>query len=169
MSFRVAKKGVARSLVIATYYWNPKYYTPARETFVTVKGPSGWLVTNVYCTGRPSTTLYGSKADVPCVGMIASGCRNETVTYGGKPILLRFELRSVSCGKAHSLIRTYFHDIATQTCREHGTACIFIYRGWWDCSFPIPALRSKALAGCNKNPGGAGASTASLSVYKIKQ
>jgi hypothetical protein len=95
----------------------------------------------------------------------ATACPNETVAIQGKPTPLRFVLRHVSCSAAHKLIRTYFHDIATQGCQEHGTACIYVYSRGWDCSFPIPALHLAAVAGCDKAL--AGRLTASVTVYKV--
>jgi hypothetical protein len=40
-------------------------YGLSRETFVSVKRGSGWLVTNIYCTGKPQTTIYSSPLK-PC-------------------------------------------------------------------------------------------------------
>lgn len=79
----------------------------------------------------------------------ATHCADETVVIHGKQTPLRVVVRGASCSKARSLIRPYFHDIATKGCQEHGTACIFAYRHGWDCSFPIPALQIKAFAGCD--------------------
>ncbi len=98
-------------------------------------------------------------------GRVASGCATETVVFSGKPITLRFVVHNVSCRQAHRLIRTYFHDVASHTCRDHGTACIFIYAGGWDCSVPDPALHSKAFAGCDR--AASGRLTASVTVYKL--
>jgi hypothetical protein len=101
----------------------------------------------------------------------ASACAPETV-FGGRyagELTLRFVLRGrVTCSKAHSL--TYFHEMSTQGCRQHGTACIFTYEGGWSCSLPIPALKLKALAGCQTysgQPVGSVKPTASVTVYRV--
>ncbi len=38
---------------------------PARETFVAVKKKSGWKVSDIYCTGKPQTTIFHSPL-APC-------------------------------------------------------------------------------------------------------
>jgi hypothetical protein len=40
-------------------------YGLSRETFVSTKSPKGWLVANIYCTGKPSTTIFHSPVN-PC-------------------------------------------------------------------------------------------------------
>ena len=82
-------------------------------------------------------------------GRSASACPNERVVVGGKSNSLRFVLRGVSCSKAHTVIRAYFQAIAAQSCRNRGTACIFIFPGGWACSFRIPALNVRAIAECS--------------------
>ena len=89
--------------------------------------------------------------DVAAAGAAAATrCADETVVIRGKQTPLRVVVRGASCSKARSLMRTYFHDIATRGCQEHGTARIFAYGHGWDCSFPIPALQIKAFAGCDR-------------------
>ena len=87
----------------------------------------------------------------------ATRCSNETVAIHGKQTALRVIVRGASCSKARSLIRTYFHDIATKGCKEHGTACIFVYRGvicayvskGWTCSLPLyPGESGGDFGGC---------------------
>jgi hypothetical protein len=59
MSFTVISAKPTRSLVNASYYdW-------FRETFVAVKQGQGWLVSDIYCAGKPSTSLY-AKNPGPC-------------------------------------------------------------------------------------------------------
>jgi hypothetical protein len=75
---------------------------------------------------------------------IAAACSNETVMVLGptlKPVAvtLRFVLHSVSCTKAHSLIRTYFRQETTPGyCRNRGNICAFV-SGGWICSLPLYA------------------------------
>ena len=109
----------------------------------------------------------GAGAPSDRVAQMAASCSNETVNTGfGKPITLRFVLRGVSCNTGHRLIQTYFHDIATKTCRGHGTTCIFEYPGGWDCSSPPPSFpisASHRFAVCQTV---GGRPTASVTVYR---
>lgn len=47
------------------------FYSVSHETFVSVKSARGWLVTNVFCTGRPSSTIYNSPLK-PCYKPVKS-------------------------------------------------------------------------------------------------
>jgi hypothetical protein len=110
----------------------------------------------------------GAGAPSDRVARVAASCSNETVNPGfGKPITLRFVLHGVSCNTGHHLIHTYFHDIATKTCRGRGTTCIFEYPGGWDCSSPPPSFpisASHRFAVCELLRG---RPTASVTVYRV--
>ena len=82
-------------------------------------------------------------------GRIASACSNETVAVFGKPVTLRFVRQGVSCGKAHSVIRTYFRDATTKSCRKAGAACILAVGGGWSCSFTFAGV-GQQFAGCGR-------------------
>ena len=82
-------------------------------------------------------------------GRIASACSNETVAVFGKPVTLRFVRQGVSCGKAHSVIRTYFRDATTKSCRKAGAACILAVGGGWSCSFRFAGV-GQQFAGCGR-------------------
>ncbi len=91
--------------------------------------------------------LMSTGAQATSGGRIATACSNETVAVFGKPITVRFVLRGVSCNKAHSLIRTYFHEATNKSCRNAGTVCILALRGDWNCSFTF-AGEGPGFAGC---------------------
>jgi hypothetical protein len=111
--------------------------------------------------------LISSDAQASGGGKHAAACSNQTVAIFGKATTLRFVLHGVSCDKGHSLIRTYFHDIATKTCGGRGTTCIFEYPGGWDCSSPPPSFPTSAshrFAVCEPVPG---RPVASVTVYRV--
>lgn len=100
-------------------------------------------------------------------GRAPPACSKETVTLGGERITLRFVLHGVSCNAGHRRIKTYFHDIATKTCRGRGTTCIFEYPGGWDCSSPPPSFPTSAshrFAVCEIFRG---RPVASVTVYRV--
>jgi hypothetical protein len=95
--------------------------------------------------------LTGTGAQATGGGRIVSACSNETVAVFGKPVTLRFVLLGVSCSKAHSLIRTYFHDATPRNCRNAGTACILTLPGHWGCSFTFAGVGAE-FASCFHSP-----------------
>lgn len=105
-------------------------------------------------------TLTSTGAQATGGGRTAAACSNETVAVVGKPTVLRFVLRGVSCRKAHSLIRAYFRKASVQSCRNRGTACILTFPGGWSCSFTF-AGEGPGFAGCAR------ALSDRLEVYKV--
>lgn len=105
-------------------------------------------------------------APAPSGATMALGqCSNESVPFAGKRIAVRFVTHFVSCDTVHRLVRTYFQDIATKTCRGHGTTCIFEYAGPWDCSSPPPSFSlsaSRPFAECDRRR-----PPASITVYRV--
>ena len=95
--------------------------------------------------------LASTAAQATGGGRIASACSNETVAVFGKPVTLRFVLQGVSCSKAHSLIRTYFRDATTKSCRKAGAACILAVGGGWSCSFRFAGV-GQEFAECYHSP-----------------
>jgi hypothetical protein len=66
LSVRFAKtqKQGARASTLVVYDMG-HVYGLSRETFVTVHQSGGWLVADIYCTGKPATTIYNSPLK-PC-------------------------------------------------------------------------------------------------------
>ncbi len=85
----------------------------------------------------PSVTVPGSVRDIPE--------RRLAVKLIG----------SVTCGKAHRLVRGYFRRVADGDCVDQGNRCILRFPGGWNCSI-ITAADSQiiggAVAGCAKGP-----------------
>lgn len=54
-----------RARANVTYDMGVKGYGPARETFVAVRRSAGWQVANIYCTGKPQTTIFHDPLE-PC-------------------------------------------------------------------------------------------------------
>jgi hypothetical protein len=84
----------------------------------------------------------------------AKACSDETVDAGGQAgkLRLRFKLIGrVSCAKAHRLVRTYFHKMATGGCGQLNNFCLLSFPGGWSCSI-FSAGESQqaggAMAGC---------------------
>ena len=62
---------------------------------------------------------------------------------------------SVTCGKAHRLVRGYFRRVADGDCVDQGNRCILSFAGGWDCSiitFAESQIIGGAVAGCAKGP-----------------
>ena len=118
-------------------------------------------------SGLNSSQGHRAVADKVATGRArtTAACACETVAIGGKPTVLRLVVRGASRGRARSLTRISFHDIATQGCQEHGTACMFVYSDGRDSSFPIPALHINAFAG--RETEASSQITASVTVYKV--
>jgi hypothetical protein len=80
----------------------------------------------------------------------AVGCSTITVKGGSTPGKVRVvRIGPVSCAKARSLGRTWFHRRATGRCGKLNNFCLLHFRGGWSCSI--------FSAGEQRTAGGAGA------------
>jgi hypothetical protein len=68
MSFSVAKRKPGHAWINTVYHWSQ----PASITFVVVKQSHVWLVADMYCTGKPKTTIYNSPVAL-CIATASAG------------------------------------------------------------------------------------------------